>query len=179
MGDVAVFLGPRNRSSYFVSRLIGLPGDRVQLREGTLYINGGATKREPQGEYADSLAKIGKRGMLARFTETLPNGIAHSILLDRSRVPRSAKPCDRQNEDSGDAENTCFFVVPPDHYLMMGDNRDDSFDSRFPDYGFIARDGLVGRVDLVAGGSTQAASARLCIDVHHDAFALGSARPNR
>jgi len=143
-GDVAVFLY-RDLNIYYIKRLIGLPGDTIQMRDGTLYINDASVKRERTGTNVDPL--LGSPRDVYR--ETLPNGVAYSILLDSLHAPAAEKACDRANGDSGDAENTCPYVVPPDHYFVMGDNRDNSQDSRIGDFRFVARDHLVGRADLI------------------------------
>jgi signal peptidase I len=144
-GDVTVFRYPRAPSTYYVKRMIGLPGDKVQLRDGTLYINGVPVSRGRAGTYTEPLGGTSRE----LYTESLPNGVTYSVELDPERRPPPAKACDRPNENSNDLENTCPFIVPSDHYFMVGDNRDNSADSRLPDVGFVARDLLVGRVGLI------------------------------
>jgi signal peptidase I len=114
-GDLCVFTLPRDASAgYFVKRLIGLPGERVQVQGGIVSIDGVPVKRAPiAGD---------------RFTETLPNGVRHAIIVLHDDAPM---------------ENTSVFTVPPDHYFMMGDNRDDSADSRDPAMGFVPAANLV------------------------------------
>jgi signal peptidase I len=108
-------------------------------------VNGAAVKRERTGSAADPAQHTPR----AVFRETLPNGVAYSIMLDPAHGPAPEKPCEQVNADSGDVENTCPFVVPPDHYFVVGDNRDNSLDSRLADLGFVAREKLVGRVGVI------------------------------
>ncbi|HUH83454.1 MAG TPA: signal peptidase I [Stellaceae bacterium] len=143
-GDVIVFMFPRNPSEHYIKRLIGLPGDKIQVIEGTLYINDVATKRVRDGMDLDS-------GPRERWIETLPNGVQHPILLRPREYPTPPARCDRENGDSGDAENTCPFKVPPGHYFMMGDNRDNSDDSRVATsgVGMVPAENLVGRAEII------------------------------
>jgi signal peptidase I len=145
-GDVVVFMFPRDPSEHYIKRLIGLPGDKIQVIEGTLYINDVATKRVRDGVDLDS-----ERGPRERWLETLPNGVQHPILLKEREYPTPPTRCERENGDTGDAENTCPFKVPPDHYFMMGDNRDNSSDSRVADsgVGMVPAENLVGRAEII------------------------------
>jgi signal peptidase I len=125
-GDVVVFRLPREPSTTFVKRLIGLPGDRIQMRAGRLYINGELVARRAIGTFeGDKL-----------YIETLPNGREHEIV---------------EISDSERHDNTPVFVVPERHYFMMGDNRDNSLDSRIAGeaggVGFVPEENLVARVD--------------------------------
>ena len=117
-GDVVVFKWPHDDSTDYIKRLIGLPGDRIQVRHSLLYINGAPVERKRIEDYV-----YRQGGMVfhaAQYIETLPNGVSHRIL---------------QFSDDGPLDNTPIFTVPPDHYFMMGDNRDDSADSRDPTSG--------------------------------------------
>jgi len=134
-GDIAVFALPRDPSQTYVKRVIGLPGDRVQMRGGLLYINGTAVPRRAVGPV--TMMAEGMPVRAVRYVETLPNGRAHDIVT----IP------------GGPLGDTPEFVVPPAHYFMMGDNRDNSLDSRVEPteggVGFVPADNLIGRVDRV------------------------------
>ena len=135
-GDVIVFKLPRDTSENYVKRLIGLPGDRIQMRGGRLFINDERVARRDAGAYATELA--GRPRTLRRFIETLPGGRQHEIL---------------EISDNAAYDTTGEFIVPAGHYFMMGDNRDDSLDSREPaargGVGFVPMENLLGRVDRV------------------------------
>jgi signal peptidase I len=129
-GDVVVFRPAPEPDRDFVKRLIGLPGDRIQMIEGVLHINGEGVQREALG-----LMQIDSDGMVERipaFRETLPNGVSY-VTLDRT--------------PTSELDNTRVYVVPEGHYFMMGDDRDNSADSRVPSYvGYVPYDNLIGRV---------------------------------
>ena len=125
-GDIVVFRLPRDPSTTYVKRLIGLPGDRIQMRQGRLYINDELVPRRASGTFeGDKL-----------YVETLPNGHEHEII---------------EISDTERQDNTPVFVVPARHYFMMGDNRDNSLDSRVSadqgGVGFVPEENLVARVD--------------------------------
>ena len=127
-GDVVVFRKPREEDTDYIKRLIGLPGDRIQVRDGVLSINGKPVPREAVGEFvADDGTTV------PQYRETLPNGVSY-LTLDLS--PSSA------------GDNTREFVVPDAHYFMMGDNRDNSLDSRF-DVGYVPFENLVGKAQVI------------------------------
>jgi signal peptidase I len=134
-GDVIVFKMPnQNSPDYmqdFIKRIVGLPGDRIQMLNGQLFING---KGVPKKRVADYVGpdEYGVVRNVARYEETLPNGKTYFVL---DLNPNS-------NED-----NTQVFVVPPGHYFMMGDNRDNSDDSRL-DVGFVPAEDLVGKAEF-------------------------------
>lgn len=109
-GDVVIFKYPRNVQIDFVKRVIGLPGDKVQMIGGAVVINGVALARKPIKDYEDSRGK-----KIKQFTETLPNGRIYQTL---DLVP------------NGKFDNTQVYQVPQGHYFMLGDNRDNSSDSR-------------------------------------------------
>lgn len=134
-GDVVVFRLPRNPRVDFIKRVIGLPGDRIQVKKGTLYINGKAAVDEYLDDYLDNDKVENTNKRIPRYRETLPDGTMFTVLKER---------------DDGFANNTPLYVVPPKHYFMMGDNRDNSRDSRFQDeVGFVPEENLVGRADLI------------------------------
>lgn len=133
-GDVVVFRYPNNKRVDFIKRLIGLPGDRIQLKEGILYINDEPLKRQSIGDYADDENKNNVKS-IPRFSETLPEGKVINIL---------------KQYKIGPADNTQLFVVPPKHYFFMGDNRDNSHDSRFlDDVGYVPEENIVGRAEII------------------------------
>lgn len=134
-GDVIVFKLPRDNKTDYIKRLIGLPGDRVQMRDGVLYINGNAIPKVPDGTFK-SIDEDGRPVQIPKFKETLPNGVTYTVL-------------DAEQGTAGD--NTREFVVPAGHYFMMGDNRDNSTDSRFHwgGVGFVPKQNLVGRADII------------------------------
>ena len=146
-GDVIVFKYPRDPSVDYIKRLIGLPGDKLQVIEGTLYIHGVAAKRTRTDSYVDP-----ETGALRQqFIETLPNGVSHPILLAPRDYATAPARCDNPNQQSTDLENTCPFIVPPGHYFMMGDNRDNSADSRDPSsgVGYVPAENLVGHAEFI------------------------------
>ncbi|MBE9604901.1 signal peptidase I [Acetobacteraceae bacterium H6797] len=137
-GDVAVFKLPRDGSTDYIKRIVGLPGDRIQMKGGILYVNGVAVKREALGLY--TVEGDGPRITVRRFRETLPASPgappkAHDIL---------------EAQDDGPLDNTPEYLVPPDHVFAMGDNRDNSADSRvMSQVGFIPVENLVGRAEFL------------------------------
>ena len=128
-GDVAVFKLPTDTSTDYIKRVIGLPGDRVQVRHGRLYINGDLVPRDPAGIEMDAGPDGGETRM-QMYRETLPGGVTHVIY---------------EESDDGPLDNTAEYTVPKGHYFMMGDNRDNSQDSRVMDHvGFVPLDNFVG-----------------------------------
>ena len=159
-GDVVVFRHPVNGSD-FVKRLIGLPGDTIQMKDGLLYINGAVAPQtadgmfeevmEPQGPMKNrprcenDVVGDGAICQKSRAVETLPNGRSHTVL---------------NIESAGFADNTDVFTVPDGQYFFMGDNRDNSQDSRFAQavggVGFVPAENLIGRADRVIFSSAGA-----------------------
>jgi signal peptidase I len=132
-GDVVVFKYPRDTSIDYIKRIVGLPGDRIQVRQGQLYINGDLVPRQAEGDYVTDDSGI--HMVLRRYQETLPGGVQHDIL---------------KATDEGEMNNTPEYLVPPDHVFAMGDNRDNSADSRFMNgVGFVPVENLVGRAEIM------------------------------
>lgn len=128
-GDVVVFKLPLDNRTDFIKRVIGLPGDTIQMIDGALYLNGEAVKREPLPDFVEA-SYAGDRAPIKAFRETLPNGVSY-VTLDQ--IARSV------------TDNTGLYKVPPGHYFMMGDNRDNSSDSRIGRYvGYVPHENLVG-----------------------------------
>ncbi len=131
-GDVAVFKLPSNTRTDYIKRVIGLPGDTIQMRQGRLYINGKIIPREPIGFVIDARGD-GDEIRMEMYEETLPDGVKHIIY---------------EEGDNGPLDNTRVYEVPEGHYFMMGDNRDNSQDSRVEDMvGFVPVDMFVGRAE--------------------------------
>jgi signal peptidase I len=132
-GDVAVFRNPKDDSTDYIKRVIGMPGDRIQMVNGELTINGQAVKREQIADWlSDDPREIGKR--IKRWRETLPNGVTYETL------------------DLGESyyDNTPEYLVPSGHYFMMGDNRDNSTDSRvLSAVGYVPLENFIGRAELI------------------------------
>ena len=179
LGDVIVFRNPKNESLDYVKRLVGLPGDTIQMREGRLYINGEMVERkDPRpyvvavlprslrsvGYYHENMTIKGNKVLVdgapadfnytieyradhvcrttpglcgvfpaTEYTEVLPNGVEHSII---------------EYTDNGPLDNTMEYLVPENHLFFMGDNRDNSNDSR-ADVGFVPVDNVIGHVWFV------------------------------
>ncbi|WP_068118037.1 signal peptidase I [Tropicimonas marinistellae] len=151
-GDVVVFRHPVNETD-FIKRLIGLPGDRVQMKDGVLHINDAPVQMDPDGLFIEEMAPQGPQQLMPRcangpvgaggtcekqrYTETLPNGVSHSIL----------------DIGLGPNDNTPVFTVPEGHYFFMGDNRDNSTDSRVNQLargvGMVPAENLIGRADRI------------------------------
>ncbi|MEW6438035.1 MAG: signal peptidase I [Pseudomonadota bacterium] len=137
-GDVVVFKLPRDGQTDYIKRVIGLPGDTIQMKDGRLYINGTMVPRE-------AIAKVKTEDLFGHvrevptYAETLPGGVKHTIIEIEG--------------DTGFYDNTGLYKVPPDNYFMMGDNRDNSTDSRVPPdqggVGYVPSQDLVGRAEMI------------------------------
>ncbi|MEM8590988.1 MAG: signal peptidase I [Pseudomonadota bacterium] len=156
-GDVVVFRHPVTGRD-FIKRLVGLPGDTVQVRDGVLYLNGEAVEQVeaeafvetyaeqgPQRQYpqcANGAVGIGAECVKEAAQETLPNGATYRVLNIGARV----------------ADDTPIFTVRPGHFFFMGDNRDNSTDSRFPQnvggVGQVPFEDIVGRADRIMFSSS-------------------------
>lgn len=154
-GDTVVFKHPVHGQDY-VKRLVGLPGDRIQMKAGLLYINGEVApqvamepfvetyeRQGPAQSYprcSNATPAIGGDCLKDRAMETLPNGVTHEVL---------------SLADNMQADNTEEFTVPDGHYFFMGDNRDNSVDSRYaqrgytPGVGFVPAENIIGRADRI------------------------------
>ena len=131
-GDIVVFRFPRDTKIDYIKRVVGLPGDRIQMKEGVLYINDVPVKREKVGTFSAD-GNYDNINDAAVYRETLPNGVSYDTLDLR---PGSS------------TDNTREFKVPAGHFFMMGDNRDSSSDSRL-DVGFVPFENLVGRAEMI------------------------------
>jgi len=135
-GDVVVFKLPSDTSQDYIKRVIGLLGDTIQVKEGRLYINNKIIERERIEDYILTDGG-GRSAAVPQYIETLPNGRVHRIL--------------EMFGDQGPSDNTEAFTVPDGHFFMMGDNRDNSADSRaFPSrFRFVPIENLVGRAEFL------------------------------
>ncbi|QOZ70299.1 MULTISPECIES: signal peptidase I [Bradyrhizobium] len=134
-GDVVVFRAPKDTAVDYVKRVIGLPGDRIQMRGGQLFLNDRAVTRVALKEtVAGSACGTDDAAKVRRWRETLPNGASYATY-----------DC----IDNGYLDNTNVFTVPPGHFFVLGDNRDNSTDSRMAAMGFIPLDNLVGKVTRI------------------------------
>jgi len=133
-GDVVVFKLPTDNSTDYIKRLIGLPGDRIQMKAGNLYIN---DQLVPRKRIQDYLYQEGNGAVipLTQYIETLPNGREHRII---------------KMGDNGPLDNTQVYTVPAGDYFMMGDNRDNSQDSRvLSAVGYVPAENLIGRAEFI------------------------------
>ena len=132
-GDVVVFRLPNDPSVDYIKRVVGLPGDQIQVKEGVVNINGVPVKRERAPDFVEDEEGT-REAPVKRWKETLPNGVSYYAL---------------DLVDNSFADNTQIYTVPADHYFMMGDNRDNSTDSRFSQVGMVPFENIVGRAQLI------------------------------
>ncbi len=134
-GDVAVFKLPKDNSTDYIKRVIGLPGDRVQMRDGRLYINDQMVERQRIEDYVTP-DSWGRMVPVPQYIETLPGGVKHRVI--------------ERDGDKGYWDNTYVYTVPAGHYFMMGDNRDNSTDSRDESsVGYVPFENFIGRAELI------------------------------
>ena len=150
IGEVVVFRGPFDPDTDYIKRVVGLPGDVIQMRDGILHINDVAATVEPVGEFVDDLWVRRQRGQadqlvadvdsnrhIDAYYETLPNGVKHLILK-------------KDKFGEGPLDNTQAYVVPDGHYFMVGDNRDESGDSRvLTQIGYVAENHIIGKAQII------------------------------
>lgn len=146
-GDVIVFKYPPDGRTDYIKRLIGLPGDVIEMRKGVLHVNGVAAKMERDGEFIEPLqgsARCTERRVIdgetmcvkERWIETLPGGRSNVVL--------------NSDDNLGIYDNTGEILVPEGHYFFIGDNRDNSLDSREPrKVGFVPYENLIGRAEII------------------------------
>ena len=156
-GDVAVFKFPPNPTVDYIKRIVGLPGDRIRMEAGALIINDVPVPRQLTGQINNpDITEV--EGPVDVYRETLPNGVSYDTL-------------DISQNSPGD--NTREFIVPPGHFFAMGDNRDNSSDSRFT-VGFVPAENLVGRANYVffsiAGGASPLEIWRWPSEIRLDRF---------
>ncbi|TQF30983.1 signal peptidase I [Bradyrhizobium sp. UNPA324] len=134
-GDIVVFRTAKDNSADYVKRVVGLPGDRIQMRQGRLVLNDRPVTRVAlEAKRAGTSCGGDDEAKVKRWRETLPNGASYVT-----------NDC----IDSGYLDNTNVFTVPPGHVFVLGDNRDNSTDSRMPTFGFVPMDNLVGKVTRI------------------------------
>ncbi|WP_208437528.1 signal peptidase I [Bartonella taylorii] len=141
-GDVVVFRLPSNPDIDYIKRVVGLPGDRIQVRQSVLYINDEAVSRHFMGKVDNSdITEVNYP--VDVYRETMPNGVSYNT-LDLAFIPQ--------------VDDTKVFEVPQGHYFMMGDNRDNSDDSRL-DVGYVPEENLIGRASIIFFSISNGSSA--------------------
>ncbi len=132
-GDVVVFRLPKDPNIDYIKRVIGLPGDTIQVIDGVVSINGVPVKHEHVPDFIETEEGT-REAPVKRWKDTLPNGVSFYTL---------------DLVDNGFADNVGPYTVTPGHYFMMGDNRDNSTDSRFPQVGLVPFENLIGRAQVI------------------------------
>lgn len=132
-GDVVVFKLPKDMTTIYVKRLIGLPGDRIQMIGGGLHINDQPVTRQRRDDFVET--EDGRTSRIALWRETLPNGVSYDTL---------------DLQPNGYFDNTPVYTVPEGHFFTLGDNRDNSTDSRvMSQIGYIPLENLVGKAWVI------------------------------
>jgi signal peptidase I len=132
-GDVVVFRLPKDTSTDYIKRVIGLPCDKIQVTDGIVSINGVPVKHERITDFIENEEGT-PDAPVKRWKDTLPNGVSYETL---------------DLVDNGFADNTQVYTVPAGNYFMMGDNRDNSTDSRFSQVGFVPLENIVGKAQII------------------------------
>jgi signal peptidase I len=131
-GDIIVFRPPNDPQTDYIKRLIGLPGDRIQMQNGRLILNGEVLPIKRVEDFLEEKPD-GTMYNVKRYTETLPNGVSYKILDEIQASP---------------SDDTEEFVVPENHYFFVGDNRDNSADSRVS-IGYVPQENLIGKAEII------------------------------
>lgn len=143
-GDVAVFRLPSDPDIDYIKRVIGLPGDKIQMIDGALHLNGTAVSRERIDDFQLN-NRSGRVVTVKRYRETLPNGVSYTTL---------------DLVENGFSDNTQVYEVPEGHYFMMGDNRDNSSDSRVVSgVGYVPLENFIGRAEIIFFSVDEGSSA--------------------
>jgi len=134
-GDIAVFKLPKDGETDYIKRVIGIPGDKVQVLDGLLHINGKPVQKVADGFWEEKDA-FGRTARMPRFKETLSNGVTYTVI--------------EKDGNRGYWDNTVEYTVPLGHFFMMGDNRDNSTDSRsLNDVGYVPLENFVGKAQMI------------------------------
>ncbi|GLI21996.1 MULTISPECIES: signal peptidase I [Xanthobacter] len=143
-GDVVVFKLPKDNETDYIKRVVGMPGDKIQMINGLLHINGVPVQRERLSDVSEDDGS-GRKVPVKRWRETLPNGVSYETL---------------DLVDNGFYDNTPVYEVPLGHFFMMGDNRDNSADSRvLSQVGYVPFENLIGKAQLIFFSIDEGASA--------------------
>lgn len=143
-GDVVVFKLPKDNETDYIKRVVGMPGDKIQMINGLLHINGVPVQRERLSDVSEDDGS-GRKVPVKRWRETLPNGVSYETL---------------DLVDNGFYDNTPIYEVPLGHFFMMGDNRDNSADSRvLSQVGYVPFENLIGKAQLIFFSIDEGASA--------------------